>query len=150
MKVVFLDIDGVVNNLYITEDLQPVYFTEHNKRVSNTQAVRWLARLCLEFDAKIVISSTWRHAGIEVCRECLYNSGLPPEVEIIDFTPTYYGEQRGKEIYDWLHCHPEVDKFVILDDDTDMEPLYNYLVHCDHHKGFLGEEYNKAYSLLSE
>lgn len=149
MKVVFLDIDGVVNTLQIDENLKPYYGTEQTCP-NNIQALRWLSRLCLEQNAKIVISSTWRHAGLQRCRETLYKGGLSTEIEIIDTTPTYYGEQRGKEIYDWLRFHPEVKKFVILDDDSDMEPLMDYLVKCDHHQGFLGEEYTKATDLLSD
>lgn len=148
MKVVFLDIDGVVNNPYIDADLKVKYFTEYDGRVSNVQAIRWLSRLCLETDAVIVISSTWRHAGIDNVRNCLYNSGLDPEVTIYDTTPNSWGD-RGDEIALWLKVHPEVDKFVILDDDNDMGQLLSHLVQCDSSKGFLEKEYQQAKSLLS-
>ena len=82
-NIVFLDIDGVVNNLYIDESLEPKYFSESDGKVSNEQAVRWLNKLCLEADAHIVITSTWRHAGLEICRECLYNSGLDNTLVIV-------------------------------------------------------------------
>lgn len=148
-NIVFLDIDGVVNNLYIDESLEPKYFSESDGKVSNEQAVRWLNKLCLEADAHIVITSTWRHAGLEICRECLYNSGLDRRIHIIDATPTFWGKERGYEIKQWLKSHPEVKKFVILDDDTDMKPYMDRLVKCDSTKGFLAEEYFKALDLLT-
>lgn len=148
MKVVFLDIDGVVNTLYIGKNLKSKYFTEYDRRVGNEQAVRWLSKLCLDTGAVIVISSTWRHAGIDVCRECLYNSGLDTEITIYDTTPNVFGS-RGTEIKTWLDVHPEVTDFVILDDDTDMDELIGRLVQCNPSKGFLGDEYQQAISLLS-
>ena len=43
-------------------------------------------------------------------------------MEIFDITPYDYDKykQRGDEIRAWLEEHPEVTKFVILDDDSDM------------------------------
>lgn len=149
-KVVFLDIDGVVNTLQLDENLEPKYYTEHDGKVGNEQAVRWLNKLCLETQAHIVISSSWRHGGIGVVRKCLYNSGLDPNIMIIDQTPTKFSKDRGYEIHLWLKDHPEVEQFVILDDDTDMEPVKDHLVKCDSSKGFLSEEYLKAKDLLSD
>lgn len=72
-KVVFLDIDGVVNTLII--DTKPFetdrgqisrdgFYYKLNMpddgEVSNRQAVMWLNKLCKETNAKIVITSTWR------------------------------------------------------------------------------------------
>lgn len=149
-KVVFLDIDGVVNTLQINENLEPKYYSENDGRVGNEQAVRWLSKLCLETGAHIVISSSWRHAGLMACRNCLYNAGLDKRIKIIDKTPTYFNKERGYEIKCWLKEHPEVVQFVILDDDTDMEPFMKYLVKCDSSKGFLAEEYYKASEKLND
>lgn len=149
-KIVFLDIDGVVNTLQITEDLQPKYYTEYDKKVGNEQAVRWLNKLCLESGAHIVISSSWRHAGLETCGNCLYNSGLDKKIKIIDKTPTHFNKDRGYEIKCWLKEHPEVYQFVILDDDSDMGSLADHLVKCDGTKGFLAEEYYRASEILDD
>lgn len=147
-KVVFLDIDGVVNTLQLDENLEPKYYTEHDGKVGNEQAIRWLNKLCKEEQAHIVISSTWKHGGIGVCRKCLYNSGLDPDIRIIDLTPTKWNKERGYEIKLWLKSHPEVEQFVILDDDSDMYPYMDRLVKCDSSKGFLGEEYLAAKAIF--
>jgi hypothetical protein len=41
---------------------------------------------------------------------------------VISKTPVFHGKDRGDEIADWLEKHKEiqVDRFVILDDDSDM------------------------------
>lgn len=49
--------------------------------------------------------------------------------EVIDITPycariqvdeSYESVERGYEIEEWLNKHPEVENYVILDDDDDM------------------------------
>lgn len=141
MNILFLDIDGVVNTLMIYKE--PVEGKHNRKyegyyfdlcfpgdlRVSNTQAVLWLDKICHDFNLKIVISSTWRY-DYEVAVKSLYNSGLSKDVEIVGRTPRLNGI-RGNEIQAYLDEHPEVEKFVILDDDSDMGHLIKYLVQTD-------------------
>lgn len=70
-NLIFLDIDGVVNTLMISTkpfdtnrgqiSRDGFYYelcNSSDKRVSNTQAVMWLNKLCKIVDAEIVISST--------------------------------------------------------------------------------------------
>lgn len=118
-----------------------------DKRVSNTQAVLWLEKLCKEFNADIVITSTWRKDYKLAC-ECLYNSGLSKDVKIIGKTPWLDG-YRGKEIDAWLKEH-SCPAFVILDDDTDMEPYMDYLVKTDFDIGITVTIYEKAKRLLEK
>ena len=40
----------------------------------------------------------------------------------------YVAKVRGDEIHEWLELHPEVTRFVILDDDSDMKHLLPYLL----------------------
>ncbi len=162
-KIIFLDIDGVVNTLMISTEpfntrrgnisRDGFYFDlcdSSDGRVSNQQAVIWLNKLCKDTGAKIVISSTWRRFEKEYTTEqCLRNSGLLPEIEIIGATP-YIGGERGDEIQDWLEEHyPEgnVD-FVILDDDSDMGELVSHLVRCNVDHGFGYPEYRAAARIL--
>lgn len=118
-----------------------------DKRVSNTQAVLWLEKLCKEFNADIVITSTWRKDYKLAC-ECLYNSGLSKDVKIIGKTPWLDG-YRGKEIDAWLKEY-SCPAFVILDDDTDMEPYMDYLVKTDFDIGITVTIYEKAKRLLEK
>ena len=161
-KLIFLDIDGVLNTLMISD--QPFEESERgqiargrfyfdlcspsDKRVSNKQAVMWLNKLCLDSGARIVISSTWR-AHMEVVEESLRNSGLFPEIEIIGATPRL-GERRGVEILAWLDKHYPDKKpdYVILDDDNDMDGCMDHLVLCGVDHGFGYTEYYKALEIL--
>ena len=117
MKIVFLDLDGVLNLIPQGHDEFGAIFHQHF--VDN------LKRLIDETDAKIVITSTWRFAGLDEMQRMWEFRNLPGEV--IDITPDFMCEtgsilQRGKEIDQWLSEHKEVTNYVILDDDTDMEP----------------------------
>lgn len=157
IQLYFSTFDGVVNTLMIYKDpikarrlLQKdgYYFDlcyPQDKRVSNTQAVLWLEKLCKEFNADIVITSTWRKDYGLAC-ECLYNSGLSKTIRVIDKTPWLDG-YRGAEIDAWLKEHP-CPAFVILDDDTDMKPYMDHLVKTDFDTGITVMIYERAKQLL--
>lgn len=159
IQLYFSIFDGVVNTLIIYKEpikarrlLQKdgYYFDlcyPQDKRVSNTQAVLWLEKLCKEFNADIVITSTWRK-DYELACECLYNSGLSKDVKIIGKTPWLDG-YRGKEIDAWLKEH-SCPAFVILDDDIDMEPYMDHLVKTDFDIGITVTIYEKAKRLLEK
>lgn len=117
MKILFLDIDGVLNS-YRTVKLfggYPYDFTPAHKRRFDWQAVQLISNLCRETQTHIVLSSTWRkhftHAVVG--REL----GLP----IVDATPIL-NTSRGVEINKWLVDHGPFDKYAIVDDDSDMLP----------------------------
>ena len=130
MKVIFLDIDGVLNH-------EAFYKERHERRDEkgawehpyseiDPKAVSNLNTLCDETDAKIVISSTWRHHGLEYCKDVLEKMGFTGE--IIDITPSHESRFRGLEILDWVKSNEELigdryfnfTEYVILDDDSDM------------------------------
>lgn len=159
IQLYFSTFDGVVNTLMIYKEpikarrlLQKdgYYFDlcyPQDKRVSNTTAVLWLEKLCKEFSANIVITSTWRK-DYELACESLYNSGLSKDVKIIGKTPWLDG-YRGKEIEAWLKEH-SCPAFIILDDDIDMEPYMDYLVKTDFDTGITVIIYEKAKRLLEK
>lgn len=125
MKVIFLDIDGVLNLYCESRDEYGCCFHQH--LVDN------LKRLIDKTGAKIVISSTWRFSGLVIMKEMWEKRNLPGEV--IGITPNFmkhYGTTlcRGKEIDSYLEEHPEITNYVILDDDSDMEPhqLKNFVM----------------------
>lgn len=125
MKVIFLDIDGVLNVYNNTKDR--FGFTFHKPFEDN---LRWIIE---ETGAKIVISSTWKIDGIEYLKDMWYERGLPGD--IIGITPNevdvvekgtcdFYDQvDRGYEIQQWLDEH-SVDSFCIIDDIDDMLPLH--------------------------
>ena len=147
MKVIFLDIDGVVNTLMISKEpfdhergqikRGEFYFDlccPSDGRVSNTQAVLWLEKICRDNDCSIVLSSTWRNGHYAEAVNALYNSGLSRDIKVIGKTP-YLGTIRGEEIAAFLRGHPEITSYVILDDDNDMGDLMDHLVLTKVHAG---------------
>lgn len=150
MNIVFLDYDGVVNTLMFgKKNTDTPYFNfPDDGKVNNYQAVKWLEKLCKEFDAKIVVTSTWRL--YDNYKECLYNGGLSKDIEIIGRTDDIGEEfyKRPKEIKKYLNEHKEIEQFVILDDEwLDVGNLYelnDHLVKTETYRGFDCYEYEKA------
>jgi hypothetical protein len=119
MKVIFLDIDGVVNNA----DSAGRYTYRGIIGIDPNLAFL-VGKLVMETDAKVVLSSSWRHSphGVEeverqVCKllDMTVTLGRPAGIGI------EYCE-RGREIKEWLDRHPEVERYAILDDENDMLP----------------------------
>lgn len=140
MKIIFLDVDGVLNNNQ-TNTRNPLGFIG----VDDTLCRR-LRKIVVATGAKIVLSSAWRH----------YPKSLPylwehcgPTVECVGQTDYYPDSDRGAEIATWLDEHPEVDKFVILDDREDMDPHMDRLVHTDYAVGLTEEDKQLAIKMLN-
>ncbi len=118
MKILFLDIDGVLNSKAGWERDNPDTIKYMQK-----ECVTLLNKIVAEIpDLKIVISSSWRHAfPMEDIITMLGDAGKV----VIGKTPQVHlsGGQRGDEIQSWLDFNPGVENFVILDDDSDMKHL---------------------------
>lgn len=127
-------------------------------------SIGWLNELIEETGAKVVISSTWRGRGAAYMQKVLDFEGVVCDVidETIynhkqiyeDRVPLYdhfsdYDVLRGEQIKLWLSQHPEVKKYVILDDDSDMllEQEDNF-VHVDNEYGFTRHDFIEALSIL--
>ena len=62
MKVIFLDIDGVLNSETFSKDNHKVYLaTGEIKPDVDEKAVQRLVTIIKETNAKIVLSSSWRN-----------------------------------------------------------------------------------------
>lgn len=107
MKVIFLDIDGVLN---CTGDFESI-----TGNYMNPVLIRRLVEIINETESKIVLSSSWRinEKDKEQASLALSYFGL----EIFDQTPVVCISKRGEEISKWLDGSP-VERFVILDDDS--------------------------------
>ena len=119
MKVLFLDFDGVLT----TKSTQFGY--------GDPSCVRELNRITKMTNSEIVISSTWRFQGLQQCIDNLRTWGVVGDV--IDCTPRLIDIEatRGQEIHQYLKDKRNVSRFVILDDDDDMDDLREHLVKCD-------------------
>lgn len=149
MRVIFLDYDGVVNIPIFDEngEMKGFNFPKDNK-VNHFQGVCWLNKLCKETDSKIVVTSTWRLYGNY--KECLYNGGLDKDIEILGRTEEVEGDRsnRGKEIKLYLEDHPEVEEYIILDDEIhdfkEDKELYNRFIQTETYIGINWGIYERA------
>lgn len=125
MKVIFLDIDGVLNST----ETQPVEERGLMYSIHRPLVLR-LNRIVEATGAKIVLSSTWRLA--DDWHKTMLEAGIADvflgrtiSLQKERFESGITGAEfmeRGKEIQEWLDGHPDVDRYCILDDDSDMLP----------------------------
>lgn len=138
--VLFLDIDGVLNSDCYQYGL--AMGTPANDRF-DPAAVATLNEITRRWTLKLVVSSSWRiMPDIE---RLLRAHGV--HAEIIGGTPFRAGP-RGNEISEWLADHPEIVRFVILDDDADMGDLRDHLVQTDYRRGLLPEHIESVAAVL--
>jgi hypothetical protein len=115
MKIIFLDIDGVLNT-HKSIGRFGFDFIDHI-------LVALVARIVQETQAKVVLSSTWRIDKKD--RELALRALQEQDLEIHDFTPVLVGEDRHVEIQAWLDKN-QVERFAILDDDPDAKIEGNF------------------------
>lgn len=132
MKVLFLDVDGVLNSHRSAIAFGAMPWAHELPDVSKFDhiAVRLIRGIAETAGAGIVLSSAWR--------QCDNWRDLGPALglNITDRTPSLLGP-RGKEIAAWLANHPEVERYAIVDDDGDMLPeQMPYFVHTNMREGF--------------
>ena len=165
-KIIFLDIDGVLNSsesfkIMAKENADTdLTFTDipHPMHLINLQEIiKLTGALC-------VISSTWRKGCSRSSMFMRLFQVLGFRIPVIGVTPTL-GVNRGREIDDWLKTHNKnfddygdygsswnkpVRKFIILDDDRDMEPHMDRLVKTDNRTGLLAKHIKPAVELLND
>ncbi len=142
-SVIFLDIDGVLNNYTTKERLPDGTFgiDPINVDVLNTLIQHVVG-------VKIVLSSTWRiYNTLPVIQGWLEAMGFKGCLtsRTIEIIAAY---DRGEEIQAWLTENPDVTSFVILDDDNDMAHLIDHLVQTDPKTGLTEEDVMKALAIL--
>ena len=108
MKVLFLDIDGVVNkqeNYDRSKNMGPYPIDSY--------CAFLVGRIQLQTGCEVVLSSSWRlhPEGVQNVSKRV--------VRLLDKTPCLSGI-RGDEVQAWLDKYPEFDKYAILDDDMDF------------------------------
>lgn len=141
-KVLFLDYDGVVNTLLWNEEgTETRYCYPKDCKVNNYQAVQWVSEFCEKYHYDIVVISSWR--TFQNWKECLINGGLRESVNIIGATPVLDSGERSEEIRAYLNEHPEVENFIIIEDDV-IRGFEDNLVKCNSFVGFGVEEFLEA------
>lgn len=112
MKVIFLDVDGVLNS---AQD-------GYSIRLKTDSHLKLLQYIVKETGAKIVLSSSWR-IGFTPASKNLLARFKEYGLEIMDCTPELSGTCRGDEIRKWLDefkTEYDVEQFAILDDEANM------------------------------
>lgn len=174
MKVIFLDIDGVLNNEVFVNSFWAICRQVDLKR-DDAKALRkivmadkygthfcptacnMLEYLIKETNAKIVISSSWRSSGLQYMQDMWRERCLAGEV--IDITPDaarfnenglWTTKERGYEIQEWLDKNP-VEQYVIIDDDKDMLPhqMQNF-IQTDYVYGLSLDNVERAIKILNQ
>jgi hypothetical protein len=143
-NIIFLDIDGVMNsNNHLVES------KAHEYLEFDPICVESLKKILKETNAKIVISSTWRiKRSLEELKRIF--SIYDISNYIIGVTPNLWKE-RGHEIQEYIDIHKNIiKKFVIIDDDSDMEHLMPYLVKINYLNGLTNEEAERVINYFKE
>lgn len=154
MRIIFLDIDGVLNSWASFYKI-------------TTEKLQLLNDLIEQTGAKIVISSSWRIGSKDVKDFLDKNFSNKrtfrldnPNQELIDnifynntigLTDTF-GPNRGDEIKRWLDIYSDdVESYVIFDDDSDMlDEQLEHFVQTDTYYGITDREIHLASLILNK
>ena len=151
MKIIFLDFDGVIT-------------THQSKWKIDMDKVKIINDICDKTDAKIVVSSSWRigyHGVVSVFRLSLKNYFTKNQYldhfkdtfdkfidNIVGMTDS--GSSRGNEIKFYMNEHPDIENYVIIDDDSDMcdYQLFNF-VQTDTYEGITERDAKLCVDILN-
>jgi hypothetical protein len=163
MKVLFLDIDGVLNCMFPTPspDYEWVDLEEWRYGFNPTLVAR-LRYVIGNTGCKIVVSSSWRHHKNyapyrpesnwrDVLAEKLH---MTRDELFAGETPYDPSGQRGIEIKQWLYEHEDiVDSWCVVDDEVvDIEPHIDpkHIVKTDMRRGLTKEDAERIIDVLNK
>jgi hypothetical protein len=113
MKILFLDIDGVLNSerTSLAFGGYPHDFSPHDLGKFDPVALALVRKLCDKTGAQVVLSTSWR-----ICFTCdQVEGGLG--IPVVGATPDLGSDySRADEIAHWLAANPNVVEFAIVDD----------------------------------
>lgn len=111
MKVIFLDVDGVLNSDEYIKGTIKSNIQGIEKHV-DVEKIKLLRQAIDQTNAKVVLTSSWRLTKkAQELIKLLITYGI-----YADSTP-YIRNERGLEIKQWLADNQNVEDFVILDDE---------------------------------
>lgn len=153
MKVIFLDVDRVLNDSGSNSRCRGVIGIDDNK-------AKLLSKIVYNTKSVLVLVSSWKIHWERWYKDEQHELGnyldrklKRQRLYILDKT-THYGSERGKEISEFLQKH-KVEKWIVLDDeifkDYDNYNILPHLVKTDFYNGGLKEcHIEKAIELLSK
>lgn len=148
MKVIFFDIDGVLNYC--------------GTALVDKQCLAELKRVVIETGANTVISSSWKEAFTKYDiyndrdREMVTRIIRDTELRCLGWTPDIDEENRENEIAEWLEDYDqsEIESFVIIDDlDYNFDEKFpGHFVKTAGYwgKGFTSEHADRAIRILGK
>lgn len=147
----FLDFDGVINVMYPPGSPQYERFAKKSAAMdfADPDCVKRFSDLCMDFDIEVIISSSWRYAGISFCYDYLVKAGMDERVKVVDATEDSFTSTREMQITNYLFAHPDYGEYLIFDD-MEMDHLEKHLLHCNAHEGYTEELDAKARKILKK
>jgi hypothetical protein len=149
IKLVFLDIDGVLNCFGAYD------WGERPKALILPECVQQFNRIIEATEAQIVLSSSWRHVVLnghmDLCgfEYLLRSHGV--RGSLVDVTPAECEDgDRGIEITMWLQAHPGIKRYVVIDDMQYDIPQYGHsLVQTHGNVGLTAGDAQRAIEILN-
>ena len=137
MRILFLDLDGVLNIKYklSPEDREPTF---------DADCVRHLNSVLAYADYDIVVTSTWRmRHGVKALNRLLRVRGVEADVVGTIDVPVFDASDmlilnapsRPSDIRKWLSEHPGVTHYAVLDDVEATTREFLTGVHVQSHQG---------------
>ena len=161
-KVIFLDIDGVLNSNFWNAD--------HQREISDgkyidTEKVKLLSKLVKKAEAEIILHSGWRfwfgsdlkplrsEAGYLADlleKEGMVVGGMTPDLTTEEIRKTKkFSKVKADEILMWLKNHPETERWVVIDDlELHNDEIAKMQVKTDPEQGLTEEDVAKALGIL--
>lgn len=142
IRILYLDVDGVLitwrSHFAFSAKPEDNRFSAGTWGHYDPITAAFLAKFCTVYNIKIVVSSTWR-VNEKNCFELLEKCNLKQFLHE-DWRTIQSGEKRVFQIQEWLDRHPEVEDYLIIDDDIDKE-MKNF-IKCSMWNGLSGESMN--------
>lgn len=150
MRVLFLDIDGVLNSRAYVERAgwDPPLGSRDDLHILDPSAIALLNAVVAATGAVVVISSSWRITyDLAALQSMFEQRGFTGR--LIDVTPELPGRQRSREIAAWLAATPAVESFAIVDDIDDAGVGYApYFVQTTFETGLTADHADELVRIL--
>lgn len=132
MKVIFLDIDGVLNSDEYFDKIKNLNIEGIESEI-DVGKIKLLKNAMDETGARVVLTSSWRYTrNAQKLKKLLSNYDI-----YVDSTP-FMQNERGLEIKKYLSEHYDIEDYVIVDDeifDSYDEALMKKLVKISNGNG---------------
>ena len=147
MKVIFLDVDGVLNN-DSTRARTPNGFVG----IMDSK-VKLIKKIVDETDSIIVLSTDWRCMDYDDPDYIYLEKKLDKQgLCAFDKTPELDTFRRGREIFVWLQAHDNVESYVVLDDIEFSDFNYYKLnrIITNYHRGITEADAEDAIEIMNK